>query len=203
MNVFEISMHRIIEATNYSRYLNGRGSGSYNDACAVVSTQMEWKHKHTWSHSIEVWHTEKVVAGKLISKMSPGVGEAAGLTFDGADRQIISRWRLQYWNKSWNFSNAGGVRKMLLSLGGCFIFTAVCIDSCVSLHCGLMWSISPGSSYFYYLLNFPPLLRVFIFEWNKLSIFVAVGGLPTSHHRWGAKRLWKPSGENVSLNWMC
>lgn len=110
--------------------------------------------------------------------MSPSVGEAAGLTFDGADRQIMSRWRLQYWNKSWNFSNAGGVRKMLLSLGGCFIFTAVCIDPCVSLRCGLMWSISLGSSYFYYLLNFPPLLRVFIFEWNKLSIFVAVGGAP-------------------------
>lgn len=61
----------------------------------------------------------------------------------------------------------------------CLILTAVYIDSGCG---GLLWCISSENSYFHYLLNFPLVLVVFIFEWNKLSMFFYLEGKKTLPH---------------------
>lgn len=76
-------------------------------------------------------------------------------------------------DKSRNVFSAGSgknaVAEKCASFSQLFILIRVC---CVFVHCGLMSYISLEISYFYYQLNFPLVLLVFIFEWNKLSVSV-------------------------------
>lgn len=82
----------------------------------------------------------EVAADNLISKVSLGVRSQHGPMFDSADRQIMSRQRLQYWTRAEMFS-AQEVekccrREMWL------IFTAVYIDSGLQCICALWANVA-------------------------------------------------------------
>lgn len=201
-----------------SHYLNSKGGCPYDFSFLHarghnLTKKMEEIREHTLSHGIKVRQCDRQrgCGWQFNLKVSLGVWSRHGLMFDSADRQIMSRQRLQYWTRAEIFSTQE-VEKCCCRVSG-LIFTVVYIDSGLQNICTLWTNVTYKplkNSYFYYHLNFPLVLLVFFIFWMKQTFYICdleEGGkkktLSTSHHRWGAKRLWKPSGEIVSLNWMC
>lgn len=128
----------------------------------------------------------KVAADSLISKCPSVSGASVGTRSDSADGQIVSRQQLQY-----SMQDVG--KKCAL------IFTAVLILRCtVFVNSYKPWKLLPSSQ-----LS-PSCLSLYF--WMKQTFCVCdleeeeeKKKLSTSHHRWGAKRLWKPSGEKRVL----